>query len=236
MGEEFVSSEEEARTELSYASARGSKYIAPPLENSIPILVPAPCHPCGLFLAAPALEEIIEEPARAICEDLDTLLREADVERLEIFKKSPLTQWYVLCLKLVQISGGGSMEFIGCIQGQAEGSSRQHALVPISKGISQDVLSSFGVQESQGEEQALHLALPWEVFFLMFPRELRRFLLSTLMELDLWLRERNSSGCLVESWTSGFTINQRIELTDIKGEVLMEAMGVYEMECIHSGD
>ena len=32
VGEEFVSSEEEARTELSYASARGSEYVdLPPL-------------------------------------------------------------------------------------------------------------------------------------------------------------------------------------------------------------
>ena len=42
VGEEFVSSEEKARTELSYASARGSKYIAPPVENPIPIPIPAP--------------------------------------------------------------------------------------------------------------------------------------------------------------------------------------------------
>ena len=50
------------------------------------------------------------------------------------------------------------------------------------------------------------------------------------------LRERNLSGCLVESWTSGFTINLRIELTDADGEVLMEAMGVDEMERIHGGE
>ena len=41
---EDISSEEDARTELSYASARGSKYIAPPIENPIPIPVSAPCH------------------------------------------------------------------------------------------------------------------------------------------------------------------------------------------------
>ena len=82
VGEEFVPSEEEARTELSYASARGSKYIAPPPENPIPIPVPAPYHPCGSSLAASALEEIVEEPAGAICEDLDALLREMDVERV----------------------------------------------------------------------------------------------------------------------------------------------------------
>ena len=80
VGEEFVSSEEQARTELSYASARGSEYVAPPIENPILIPIPAPCHPCGLSTIFPALEEISEEPA-FICEDLDSLLREVDEER-----------------------------------------------------------------------------------------------------------------------------------------------------------
>ena len=82
VGEEFVSSEDKARTELSYAFFRGSDNIAPLVENPIPIPVPAPCHPCGLSFTAPILEEIIEEPARAICKELDALLREADVERV----------------------------------------------------------------------------------------------------------------------------------------------------------
>ena len=80
VGEEFVSSKEEARMELSYASARGSKYVAPPLENPIPIPVPAPCHPCSSSTAPPTLEEITEEPS-FIYEDLDGLLREADEGR-----------------------------------------------------------------------------------------------------------------------------------------------------------
>ena len=63
-------------------SARGSEYIAPLVENPILILVPPPCHPCGSSSAAPALEEIVEEPTGAICEDLDTLLREVDMERV----------------------------------------------------------------------------------------------------------------------------------------------------------
>ena len=80
VGEEFVSSEEEARTELFYESARGSKYVAPPLENLIPIPVPAPCHPCGSSTALLALEEITEE-ATFICDDLNGLLRDADERR-----------------------------------------------------------------------------------------------------------------------------------------------------------
>ena len=81
VGEEFVSSEEEARTELSYASARGSKYVAPPVENPIPIPVPAPCHPCGLSTVLPPLEEITEK-ATFICEDLGGLPRETDCQEI----------------------------------------------------------------------------------------------------------------------------------------------------------
>ena len=56
------------------------------------------------------------------------------------------------------------------------------------------------------------------------------------MDMDLQSSERNLSGCLVESWVSGFKINLRIELTDAEGEALMEVMGVDEMERIHGGD
>ena len=41
VGEEFVSSEDEGGTELSYASVREDEYVAPPVENSIPLPVPA---------------------------------------------------------------------------------------------------------------------------------------------------------------------------------------------------
>ena len=79
--EEFVSSEDEGRTELSYASVREDEYVAPPVENSIPLPIPAPAPCCqGSHTTLPALEEITEEPA-FICEDLDGLLREADEER-----------------------------------------------------------------------------------------------------------------------------------------------------------
>ena len=79
--EEFVSSEDEGRTELSYASVREDKYVAPPVENSIPLPIPAPA-PCflGPTTTLPALEEITKEPA-FICEDLNHLLREADKGR-----------------------------------------------------------------------------------------------------------------------------------------------------------
>ena len=56
------------------------------------------------------------------------------------------------------------------------------------------------------------------------------------MDMDLQSRERNLSGCLVESWVHGFTINLRIELTNAEGEELMQVRGVDEMERIHGGD
>ena len=52
------------------------------MENPIPIPVPSPCLPCGLTRTCPALEEIVEGLREAICNDLDALLREADVERV----------------------------------------------------------------------------------------------------------------------------------------------------------
>ena len=56
------------------------------------------------------------------------------------------------------------------------------------------------------------------------------------MEMDLQSQEQNFFGNVVESWVSGFTINLKIELTDAKGEELMAAMGVDEMERIHCSD
>ena len=81
VGEEFVSSEDEGRTELSYALIREDEYVAPPVENSVPLPIPAPAPCCqGSHTTLPALEEITKEPA-FICEDLDGLLREADEGR-----------------------------------------------------------------------------------------------------------------------------------------------------------
>ena len=81
VGEEFVSSEDKGRMELSYASVRENEYIAPLVENSIPLPIPAPAPCClGSTTTLPPMEEIAEEPA-FICEDLDSLLREADEGR-----------------------------------------------------------------------------------------------------------------------------------------------------------
>ena len=81
VGEEFVSSEDEGRMELSYALAAGEEYITPPVENLIPLPIPAPAACClGTTTTLPPMEEITKEPA-FICEDLDSLLREADEGR-----------------------------------------------------------------------------------------------------------------------------------------------------------
>ena len=81
VGEEFVLSEDEGRTELSYASVREDEYVAPLVANSVPLPIPAPAPCCqGSHTTLPPMEEITEEPA-FICEDLDGLLREADEGR-----------------------------------------------------------------------------------------------------------------------------------------------------------
>ena len=89
VGEEFVSSEDEGKTELSYASVREDEYVAPPVENSIPLPVPALATCClGSTTTLPPMEEIAEEPT-FICEDLDGLLREANEERARDLQEGP---------------------------------------------------------------------------------------------------------------------------------------------------
>ena len=79
--EEFVFSEDKGRTELSYTSVREDEYVAPLVENLIPLPIPAPALCCqGSYTTLPPMEEITEEPA-FICEDLNGLLREADCHR-----------------------------------------------------------------------------------------------------------------------------------------------------------
>ena len=95
--EEFVSSEDKGRTELSYASAPGEEYVAPPVKNPIPIPIPAPVSSCclGSAPALPPMEEITEEPT-FICDDLDGLLREADKGRARDLQEGSFN--LVLCL------------------------------------------------------------------------------------------------------------------------------------------
>ena len=95
VGEEFVSSEDKGRTELSYALAAGEEYMAPPVENSIPLPIPALATCClGPTTTLPPMEEIAEEPT-FICEDLDGLLREADEGRARDLQEG--SSQYVVC-------------------------------------------------------------------------------------------------------------------------------------------
>ena len=107
VGEEFVSSEDEGRTELSYALAAGEEYMAPPVENSIPLLVPAPAT-CwlGPTTTLPPMEEISKEHT-FICEDLDGLLREVVRGELGISRRDLLSLWYILHPDLALRDGEG---------------------------------------------------------------------------------------------------------------------------------
>ena len=83
--------------ELSYASAHGSEYVAPPVKNPIPIPIPAPASSCclGSSSAPPPLEEITEE-VTFICDSLDGLLREVDEERVRELQEGSSNS--VVCL------------------------------------------------------------------------------------------------------------------------------------------
>ena len=119
---------------------------------------------------------------------------------------------------------------IGCVQGQGEGLREQLVLVPISERIPQDVLESFGVQESQEGLQDLHLAPDWEQSTPLFSGEMREFLPVHLGNLDWSPRGRSLSGRLVQSWVSGFAIHLRIGLSDVEGDAFLGALEVNRME------
>ena len=112
-----------------------------------------------------------------------------------------------------------------CIQGQAEGR-EPLVLVPISKGIPQDVQDSFGVQENQGSLEDVNLAPVLEQSTPLFSGEMRGF----LPGLDWSSRERSLSGHLVQSLVSGFAIHLRIGLSEEEGDAFLGAVGVDRME------
>ena len=116
------------------------------------------------------------------------------------------------------------MGSIKCVQGQAEGLREQLILVPISEGIPQDVLESFGVQEG------LHQTLEVEQSTRLYSREMREFLPSHLGDLEWSSGERSLSGRLVLSLVSGFAIHLRIGLSEEEGDAFLGALGVDRME------
>src|ERR1700743_322017 len=103
---------------------------------------------------------------------------------LENYKRVLLAQWCVLHLGLGLSNGGDSMGSIVCVQGQAEVSSEPHALVPILEGFHQDVLESFGVQESQESLEDVSLTPVLERSTPLFSGEMRGYL-PGVRKLDL---------------------------------------------------
>ena len=76
---------------------------------------------------------------------------------LESYRRVLLAQWCVLHLELGLRHGGDLMGSIGCVQGQAEVGRGPLVPIPISEGIPQDVLESFGVQGSQESLEDVNL-------------------------------------------------------------------------------
>ena len=122
------------------------------------------------------------------------------------------------------------MGSIECVQGQAEGLREQLVLIPISEGIPQDILESFGVQESQEGQEDLPLALDLEQSTQLFFGEMREFLPSRLGDLDWSSGERSLSSHLVQSLESGFAIHLRVGLPGEEGDAFLGALGVDRME------
>ena len=122
------------------------------------------------------------------------------------------------------------MESIACIQGQGEGSRGQPVLIPISEGIPQDVLESFGVQESQEDLQGPCLIPELEQSTQLYSGEMREFLPSRLGDLDWSSGERSLSGRLVQSLESGFAIHLRIGLSKEERDAFLGALGVDKTE------
>ena len=158
VGEEFVSSEDKGRTELSYASALGEEYMAPPVKNPIPIPVPAPATCClGSSSTLPPMEEISEEPA-FICEDLDSLLREVDEERARDLQERS-SQSVVHPPPRLGSKRWRRLNGIHCMHpGPGRREQRATHSHPYLRRDTSDVLESFRVQESQEGLQDLHLA------------------------------------------------------------------------------
>ena len=81
--------------------------MAPPVENSIPLPVPAPATCClGPTTTLPPMEEIAEEPS-FICDNLDGLLREADEGRARDLLEGSSQSVYVLHPDLAPRDGEG---------------------------------------------------------------------------------------------------------------------------------
>ena len=145
---------------------------------------------------------------------------------LESYRRVLLAQWCILHLELGLSNGGDSMGSIACVQGQAEVNREPPALVPISQGIPQDVLESFGVQEHQEDLEDVMFTPVLEQSTPLFSGEMRGY----RPGLDWSSRERSLSGRLVQSLVSGFAIHLTVGLSEEEGDAFLGAVGVDRME------
>ena len=230
VGEEFVSSEDEGKTELSYALAAGEEYLAPPVENPIPLLVPALVSCClGTTTTLPALEEITEEPA-FICEDLDSLLREADEGRARDLQEGSSN----LVVHLPPRVGSEEWRRLNGIHRMCPGPGRRaqratHSHPYIRRDSSRRLRELQGPGGSGGSGgSSLRSGVGAIDTALLRGDEGVPPILSG--RLGLVLQERSLSGRLVQSLVSGFAIHLRIGLSEEEGDAFLGALGVDRME------
>ena len=225
VGEEFVSSEDKGRTELSYASAAREEYMAPLVKNSVPLPVLAPASCClGPTTTLPPMEEITKEPA-FICEDLDSLLREADEGRArdlqEGSSQSVVHSSPRLCSERWRLNG---------IHHMCPGPGRREQRATCSRPyIRRNSSRHSGDLQGPGEPGGSSGSPPRSRLGAIDTALLRGdegVPSSSIGRSGLVLL----SGCLVQSLVSGFVIHLRIGLSEVKGDTFLGALEVNRME------
>ena len=231
VGEEFVSSEDEGRTELSYASAAGEEYRAPPVKNSVPLPVPAPATCClGPTTTLPPMEEINEEPT-FICEDLNGLLREADEGRARDLQEGSSQS----VVRSPPRLGSERWRRLNGIHHMRPGPGRReqratHSRPHIQRDSSRHSGELRGSGRSGGSPGSSPRSRLGAIDSSLFSGEMREFLPACLGNLEWSSRERSLSGHLVQSLVSGFAIHLRIGLSEIEGDAFLGALGVNRMK------
>ena len=232
VGEEFVSSEDKGRMELSYASAPGEEYVAPPIENSVPIPIPAPASSCCLGSMAaplPPMEEITEEAA-FICDNLDGLLREADEGRASDLQEESSQS----VVRSPPRLGSERWRRLNGIHRMRPGPGRReqratHSCPYLRRDSSRHPSELWGPGEPGGSSGSS----PCSRLGAINTSPLRGdegVPSACLGDLDWPSRERSLSGHLVQSWVSGFAIHLRIGLSEVKRDAFLGALDVDRME------
>ena len=231
VGEDFVSSEDKGRTELSYTSAPEEEYVAPPIKNPIPIPVPAPISSCclGSTTALPPLEDITEE-ATFICEDLDRLLREADEGRARDLQERSFQS---VVRSPPRLGSERWRRLNGIHHMHPRPGRREQRATRSHPYLRRDSSRHLGELWGPGEPGGSSGSSPHSrlgTINTSLLREMREFLPAHLGNLNWSSREKSLSGCLVQSWVSGFAIHLRIGLSEVEGDAFLGALEVDEME------